>query len=189
MDPEILELIERSSNFQLRILDDLERRESEYATHKSHKSILEPLLNMASDCWVYGLEKNTPLWQVSADILTPERGKHRVSVCKKTIIGKEFFWNAHSGKRGSILISVQIENIVPNQLFEKFKGVSVCTNYRSGHTPSAINFAHKIIANESKVVFCLPRNNGFEWADVFAPKPLVFELFNIALDSCGYSTA
>jgi hypothetical protein len=29
-------------------------------------------------------------------------------------------------------------------------------------------------------VFCLPRNNGIEWAEVFAPKPQVFDLYALA---------
>lgn len=184
-EDETNELIERSSNFNLSLLTPEERWNDEYKSHKVHKTVLKPILAIADKCWAYGIENDSEALSVASSILHREKGKFRVNISGDPITGKEFFWNAHTGKRGTITITVPIERFNPHEIFKACRNVSVVVNYRSGHNSAAINFAHQTLKLNTHIVFCLPRNNGIEWMDVFAPKPLVFELFSKAQVLCG----
>jgi hypothetical protein len=180
-------LVERSSNFTAGLLSSDEKWADESAHHAIHDSVLRPLLSVADECWAYGVEENSKVFKSAKAILTKEGRRHKVSLIGDPVTGHELFWNAHGGKRGTIVISVPSEKFDAPAIFPNCRRSFVFTNYRAGHSPGAITYAQRKIQNQTHVVFCLPRNNGLEWMEIFAPKPLVFELFSIAGKLCRES--
>ncbi|UXH77575.1 hypothetical protein [Roseateles amylovorans] len=175
-------LVARSSNFTIRLLTSEAKWEGGLdATHAVHRTVLRPLLAMADGCWAYGIDKDGPLWKRSADILQPDRGKFRIDLSCDPVSGRESLWNASGGKRGTIVITVPVERFDGAALFPHCLEAWVFDNPRAGHTPGALSFTSKRLAEGRHVIVCLPRNNGIEWAEVFAPQPLVFDLYAEAL--------
>ena len=174
---EIHQVIERSSNFTVRLLSREENREDEHTSHRVHATVLRPLLAIAEECWAYGIEKDSEVWRCALGILSPARGRYKVDTAGDPVTGREFFWNAHGGKRGTIVMVVPIAKFRPEETFKECREAWVFDNYRSGHSLAALKYATSKLEARSHIVFCLPRNNGIEWAEVFAPKPLVFELY------------
>lgn len=180
-----LDLIERSSNFTLSLLSYKEKYQDPHSTFKVHQTVIAPLLKVAEECWVYGIDRKSEVWEVASSILQPMKGKYKIDISSDPITGKEYFWNASAGKRGTIVIIVPIEKFLKINIFKHCREAWVFDNYRSGHTTSAINLAKKMIETKRSIVFCLPRNNGIEWMEVFTGKPLVFDLYKKALKECN----
>jgi hypothetical protein len=176
-------VLEGSPCFTIGMLSQDEKWADEHTAHPAHDAILRPLLAASSECWVYGLKPDSEAQVAASEILVAERGKYRVNADGDPVVGYEYFWNARGGKRGTIVIIIPAERF-PREIFLHCRGAWVFNNYRAGHTPAAINFAKKK-AKEGSVVVCLPRNNGFEWAEVLAPEPLLLQLFIGALNACG----
>jgi hypothetical protein len=175
------QLIERSSNFTISLLSRDEAWGDPNSPRRVHQTVLQPLLAVAEECWAYGIEKGSAVWKSAADILTPEKGKFRVKTTGDPVTGRELFWNASGGKRGTIAVVVPLALFKPEQTFAACRGAWVFENYRSGHTPAAVKLAQARIESQDQLVFCLPRNNGIEWIEVFASNPQVFDLYAQAL--------
>lgn len=181
-----LALIERSSNFSLTLLDNEEKYADPGSPYGIHASVLRPLLARADACWVYGIGMESALWQAARDMLTPARGKFRVDTGGASgdpVTGREVFWNARGGKRGTIAFTIPLADF-PFEVLSACLKADVMDNYRAGHTPAAVKFAQQAIGAGTHIAVCLPRNNGIEWMDLFAPKPLVFELYARARAEC-----
>jgi hypothetical protein len=180
-------LIERSSHFSLTLLDNEEKYADPGTPYGIHASVLRPLLARADACWVYGIGMESALWQAARDMLTPARGKFRVDTrggaSADPVTGREVFWNARGGKRGTIVMTLPLADF-PAGVFSACLHAGVMDNYRAGHTPAAVKFAQQAISGGTHIAVCLPRNNGIEWMDLFAPKPLVFELYARARAAC-----
>lgn len=54
-----------------------------------HELILRPLLLCAKECYVYGLKKDTELFQQCTDILSFTRNKYKLDLKKEVIKGYE----------------------------------------------------------------------------------------------------
>jgi hypothetical protein len=180
-----LALIERSSNFTIALLSRKERWENEGRHFSVHDTVLRPLLAMADECWAYGVQENSEVFLAAKTILSKEGRRHRVLLVGDPVTGHELFWNAYGGKRGTIAISIPAEKFDADKVFPHCLRTIVVTNYRAGHNPAAISYAQRKIDDGTHVVVCLPRNNGMEWAEIFAPKPLVFSLFAKAQALCS----
>src|SRR4030095_7082795 len=96
-----LELIKRSSNFTVLLLSREDSRKDERTHYGTHDTVLIPLLSVADECWVYGIEPGSAVSLVAAPLLQKEGRRHRVLLSGDPVTNYEFFWNAHSGKRGS----------------------------------------------------------------------------------------
>ncbi|BEU94436.1 hypothetical protein ACDW_01410 [Acidovorax sp. DW039] len=175
-----LALIERSSNFSVGLLSREEKWSDERTHHAMHDTVLLPLLAAADECWAYGLDEQSEVFEAARTILHKEGRRHRVALHGDPIAGRELFWNAYGGKRGTIAIAIPVEKFNAATLFAHCRSSFVVTNYRSGHSAGAISYAQRKIQDRGHIVCCLPRNNGSEWMEVFAPQPLVFELFKTA---------
>lgn len=55
----------------------------------AHELILRPLLLCAKECYVYGLKKDTELFQQCTDILSFTRNKYKLDLKKEVIEGYE----------------------------------------------------------------------------------------------------
>jgi hypothetical protein len=173
-----------SSNFTVSLLTHDELFADPHTSHRVHKTVLLLLISISDGCWVYGKIDDSETWQSVSDILVPQRGKFKVRTTGDPISDREVFWNAHSGRRGTIVISVPIDKFSP-EIFRNCKAAWVSNNFRAGHTPAAISFAKRAIEDQSHIIFCLPRNNGIEWMTVFPPIHLAQEFYNCAKATCG----
>lgn len=143
----------------------------------AHENFLRPVLEQASDCWVYGLTQDSEVYTAVSDIITGEKGKYRVNLLKEPITGREVFWNAAGAKRGTIVLAIPVEAFDPSIFLKACKYFAHPDNLRAGHTPAAINFAKKLAESANYVVLCFPRNNGMEWVDIFAHPELIAKYF------------
>jgi len=146
----------------------------------SHTKILRPLLANATECWVYDLKPRGPVYKSAAAILEPEKGRFRVRLEGDPVSGRELFWNADSGRRGTIVILVPADRFPAEKIFRACNGIWAFNNFLTGHTLAAARFARSQAAGSEFIAACLPRNNGIEWMDVFAEPKLALELFNLA---------
>jgi len=146
----------------------------------SHTKILRPLLAVASECWVYDLKPRGPVYKSAAPILEPEKGRFRVRLEGDPVAGHELFWNADSGRRGTIVILVPADKFPAEKIFRACNGVWAFTNFLTGHTPAAARFARSQTKSPTLVAACLPRNNGIEWLDLFAEPRHALALFDLA---------
>jgi hypothetical protein len=163
--------------FTAGILTPDERLMDPRTVHPAHELFLRPVLKQASDCWVYGLVQDTEVYNVVSDIITSEKGKHRVSLLNEPITGREVFWNATGAERGTIVLAIPVATFDPSISLKACKYFAYTDNVRAGHTPAAVNFAKKMAASAPYIVLCFPRNNGMEWIDIFAPPTLVEKYF------------
>lgn len=150
-----------------------ERRMDERAVHLAHAQFLRPLLAVAANCWVYGLVEGSDVSNSAGDIVTFEKGKHRVALHGDPVTGRELFWNATGSKRGSIVVAAPIKDLDPGLILRASKSVGHASNFRSGHTPAGINLAKKLAKSGIQAAFCFPRSNGIEWVDIFADEKFI----------------
>jgi hypothetical protein len=97
------------------------------------------------------------------------------------IDGRELFWNASSGKRGTIVILVPRRAFDAEAIFRGGYEAFYFDNFRAGHTPSALRFARQQTEVEDVIAVCLPRNNGIEWMDIYVNPKRAAKLFEIAM--------
>ncbi len=182
--PEDIHLIERSSNFTVRLLSRDEGWGDERTHHTAHDLVLRPILSVAEECWAYGIDPDSAPFEAARTILRKEGRRYKVGLSGDPVTGHELFWNARGGKRGTIAIAVELSRLDVEAVFQHCREAFVFNNYRSGHNTAAITYAQRKIEGKTHLVFCLPRNNGFEWMEVFAPQPVIFSLYAKALELC-----
>jgi hypothetical protein len=152
----------------------------ERASLPAHDSVLRPILRIAEEALVYGLNPTSEVGQAAAQCVQSERGRHRLLLDRELIVGHELFWNATGGQRGTIAIRCKAEALLRAGVFSSCYRPNIMLNVGAAHTPSAIRLARQFVADGESEVICLPRNNGLAWADVFAPPTLALELYERA---------
>ena len=182
IDP--LRLLEGSSSFKVSLLDSDEKLSDEGCVHDVHQSVLKPLLDASHECFVYGLQSESAVRNAVTDLLTKDGSRWRLKASEDSVTGREVFWNAYGGKRGTVLVVLEAEKF-PVEVFSHCRWAWVTNNYRSAHTPAAIDAARRRVRQKRVVVACFPRNNGLEWIDLIAPHDLLQGLYSEALSRCG----
>jgi hypothetical protein len=182
-DPDDRDLVARHSTFSVSLVAHSRYREG--AKMPAHERVLRPLLDTATECWVYGMPRSGDVARAAAGLLEPERGKHRVRLGGDVLTGRELFWNAQGGRRGTIVILTPRGNFDAERIFRGGLETFVFTNFRSAHTPAAIRFARERACAEDLVAVCLPRNNGIEWMDIHVRPAIAVELFDVARAASG----
>ena len=130
-----------------------------------HDSILQPIVQSAIKIFVYGIKKDSELYQIASPILINSKGKFEIDLSKDVINGYEYLWNAHGWKRGSILIVLPY-NYNFKSILEKCHGIGIFDNPNTGNSMSAIKNAKKEEKNNNiSVVFSA--SNGIEWMQVY----------------------
>ena len=147
-----------------------------------HDLVIAPLLGIASECWAYGLQPDSEVFAVAKNIVEPKQGKWRVRSSGNPVRGRELFWNASSGKRGSIVITVPSDQVEKLSIFQHCRNVWVFGNLGAGHTPSALRYAKAQAKSADVILFMLSRNNGIEWLDILAAPSLAVKLYLRACD-------
>lgn len=147
----------------------------------AHELILRPLLLCAKECYVYGLKKDTELFQQCNDILSFTRNKYKLDLKKEVIKGYEQLWNATGWQRGSILIFLEPEKLKKLNIFTSCYDPSISENPNSGESAAAIRFCKDIVTKEKLVGLCFSASNGIEYMKVYAGNDTFKELYECAL--------
>ena len=106
----------------------------------AHDKVLRPLLKVATECWAYGIKPASDVYLAASDILERDKGRYRICLEGDPVGGHELFWNAHGGKRGTIVILVPRLKFDAEAIFRGGHEAFVVANFRTGHTPAAIRF-------------------------------------------------
>ena len=157
----------------------------EKAKLPAHDAVLRPLLRVASECWAYGIQPASEVYEAAVGVLTPEKRRFRVNLEGDPVKNHELFWNARAGKRGTIVIVIPRTDFDGKRIFRAGYGASLSLNVSAGHTPAALRFARRCVESSDVIAACLPRNNGIQWMDVFVNRKRVLALFQSAVDACG----
>jgi hypothetical protein len=146
-----------------------------------HEQVIRPLLERATECRVYGLKRYPQMRRLAKRILVKEKGWWRLDLTQEVIKGYEPLWNA-SCARGSLVIVVSINPQESRALFRhtsKPNFWSSLYQIQQANARAAVRFCQNV-AKTGSAAFLLPHTNGIEWMDVFAPHPLLKELFKVA---------
>ncbi len=154
----------------------------------AHQAVLRPLLTKASECFVYGLAREGRVWKQCESILVPRGKRFRVNLAGDPVTGVPLLWNVHSGERGSIVILAAAGTVDLEAMFAQCYAPYFSSNFRTPHNPAAIECARRHVAETGGIAFCLPRNNGLEWIDLFASAGQARGWFEIAQRQCRTET-
>jgi hypothetical protein len=144
-----------------------------------HATVLRPLLAWATECWAFGIEEGSKVRAAAGDILSKDGRRHRVRFDGDPVSGRELFWNAARGQRGTIVILGPRETF-PESIFPACHNVWTAGNFLTGHTPAAMRMARTASADGKRLACCLPANNGIEYIDVVSTPGHAVELLDRA---------
>ena len=168
LPPLVLKYTTERRHFSVQLLEGKAASYDVKARLPPHDTVLAPLLVGATECFVYGLTPENPLFALVADLITPSRGKHRLELAGDPITGREEFWNAKYGRRGSIVILHPYETLNAAALFKNCSWVSHCTNLSVAHSPAALAFSRKKTEAGGTVAFLLSSAFGIAGLDIVA---------------------
>ncbi|OYT91267.1 MAG: hypothetical protein CFE43_14325 [Burkholderiales bacterium PBB3] len=146
-----------------------------------HETVLRPILQSATEAWAYELPQGSAVHRSAGAIVTEKQGKFALDLSAELIHGHELFWNASGGKRGSIVIVSPLADFPANKVFPHCYKALVVGNPNVAHSPSALRFAKAKLARGNNLVCVFPRNNGFEYFDLYASQQEILPLFAKAL--------
>jgi hypothetical protein len=182
-----LEYLQRTGVFYVTLIGDgFEGRKPEEPV-PTHETVLRPLLGMARGAWVYGIKPGSQASASAGEILVRDKGRHRIRTEGEPIVGREYFWNATAGKRGSIVVLVDCNAPAFLRLLPFCHSPRIMSNYTVAHTPSAIRFAREQVASGEQIACLLSRSNGFRWMHIMARPDIAEPLFAQAKRLCDPS--
>jgi hypothetical protein len=147
------------------------------------ETVIRPMLKLARECYVYGVEPGTRVWDCVQDIVQPDRGKHRLRLDREVITGCGQLWSVCGGA-GAIVIwtPFDIERLRP--IFRQCFGPKLVYNGLSSHSRSSIGLARKLTADGTAVCFVLSATEGIEYLTVIARDDRLQQLFTLAAEEC-----
>jgi hypothetical protein len=154
-----------------------------------HTAVLKPLLEIASECWFYGIKPDSKLASAVLPLAEKTRGKYRLKATPDLALSNPRLWNAHGWERGSIAIAAKLADSQLANVFAQTHRVGVTDNFRTGHSDAAIKYARKKTNDSDYVCFLLPASNGLEWMTIFASPSKILRLYELACRSCAVTDA
>lgn len=156
---------------------------NEYSSLPAHDLILRPLLLYATDCYIYGIKKNSELFQQCSNILTFSRNKYKIDLNQEVIKGYEQLWNVTGWERGSSVIVIEPEQFKNLNIFTHCYDPDIWDNPNTGESVAAVKYCQKV-AKQGKVALCLSASNGIEWMKIYALDNILEELYVHATKEC-----
>lgn len=142
-----------------------------------HETVLRPLLRTSNKAWVYELKQGAEVFESAKEVITRESGKYAIDLAGDPIKGRELFWNASGGKRGSIVLEIPAKQFPASEIYPRCQGAFIVSNPTVPHSPAAIRYARAQVASGETICCLLSRTNGFEWISIFASPSQLPELF------------
>lgn len=156
---------------------------NKYSSLPAHDLILRPLLLCATDCYVYGIQKDSELLQQCSHILISTRSKYKADLNQEIIKGYEQLWNVTGWERGSIVIVMELEQFENLDIFSYCYDPGILDNPNAGESIAAIRYS-KDMAKQGKIAFCLSASNGIEWMKIYASDDVLEKLYVRATKEC-----
>lgn len=132
-----------------------------------HETVIRPLLENCLYALVYGVKKDSELYEANADILVSDKGKFRLDTTKDCLTGHEYLWNARTWTRGSIVIVLKPNALDFNYLFPHTYRPSFSETPNMGNTPAAVKKCREE-SESGNIAICFPASNGIEWMSIYA---------------------
>lgn len=145
-----------------------------------HDLIIRPLLENCKEAFIYGLSKESELYQKNSDILINDKKKFKLDLSKECIKGHEHLWNATGWERGSIVIILENNESLFKDIFKNCYEPGLCATPNSGNSLSAARKC-KEEALKSNIAICFPASNGIEWMQIYATPQLTEKLLQEAV--------
>ena len=158
----------------------------------AHELVIRPLFENSLETLVYKGRKddfflygkmNYPIKLEQEDILVPDKGKFRFDKTKECITGHEYLWNAHTGKRGSIVLVLENNFDIFRKIFKHTYNPDLTETPNTGNTVSAIKKCKEEMG-KGNIAICLSLSNGMEHMQIYVGQGKTNELLKIAEDSC-----
>jgi hypothetical protein len=154
-----------------------------------HEHVLRPLLEASSEAWVYSTKPKSRAELAAEGLLARSKGKFRILSNGNPVEGRECFWNATSGDRGSVVFVLPVDRFPGEAVFPHCWDPGVLGNFTAAHTPSAVRYARAKVSEGDQIVCMLSRNNGFQWLFVLASPQKLIELSELAQRVCKSQSA
>ncbi len=177
---EELAALESKGTFTVRMVPGmawLAARADQHLSIPWHETVLRPLLRASRKAWVYELKQDSDVFESAKEIVTRESGKYAIDLGGNPIEGRELFWNASGGKRGSIVLEIPAEQFPASEIYPRCQGAFIVGNSTVPHSPAAIRYARAQVADGDTICCLLSRTNGFEWISIFAAPSQLPALF------------
>ena len=158
----------------------------------AHELVIRPLVENSLETFVYNGRKddfflygkmNFPIKLEQEKILISDRGKYRLDKTKEYITGHEYLWNAHTWKRGSIVIVLRHNLDIFRKIFKHTYNPDLIDNPNTGNTVSAIRKCKEEMG-KGNIAVCLSASNGMEHMQIYAERERTSELLKIAESNC-----
>lgn len=156
-----------------------------YAEHEKmtlHDTVLRPLLNKSEIAYAFGLNTNSDLYLSNESILIKDNRKFIIDKSQECFEGHEYFWNATSWKRGSIIM-VFNEGYDFTSVFKFCYSPGVLASPSSGNSSGAVKKCKQVMS-EGKIAICLSASNGVEWMSIYANEVLKEKIYQMAYENC-----
>ncbi|MEH7811895.1 hypothetical protein, partial [Bacillus toyonensis] len=171
------------NHFSVNLMPSHFRDYNEHSSLPAHDLILRPLLLFATDCYVYGIQKNSELLQQCSHILISTRNKYKVDLNQEAIKGYEQLWNVTGWGRGSIVIVMGLEQFENLDILSYCYDPDILDNPNTGESIAAVRYS-KDMAKQGKVALCLSASNGIEWMNIYASDDVLEKLYVRATKEC-----
>jgi len=158
----------------------------------AHELVIRPLFENSLETVVYKGRKddfflygkmNFPIKLEQEDILIPNKGKFRFDKTKECITGHEYLWNAHTGKRGSIVFVLENNFDIFHNIFKHTYNPDLVSNPNTGNTVSATKKCKEEM-EKGNIALCLSSSNGMKSMYIYVGQGKTNELLKIAEDRC-----
>jgi hypothetical protein len=145
-----------------------------------HETVLRPLLQSATEVWVYGLKEGSSAMDAAKGMVKRQADKHLIAPGTPTdadlIRGREPFWNAAGGQRGSVVLWLEPGRF-PAGIFAHCERAYVLNNPSAAHTPVAFRGVQAAVAPGTTIAAMLSCTNGMQWLSFHAAPHLLGPLF------------
>ena len=152
------------------------QRYDEKRKFPAHDKVLRVLLNNCINAFVYGVSKTSSIYSDNKGILISDKGKFKLDTTKECITNHEFLWNAHTWKRGSIVIILNIDALNWRSLFKNCYRPDLTASPNMGNTTSAVKKCKEEM-KKGNIAVCLPASNGIDRIQIYAPQITIDRLF------------
>lgn len=128
-----------------------------------HDTVLRPLLAAATEAWVYEMNEDSNTFRSAGTMLVRKAGKYQIRLGGEPITGRELFWNASGGQRGSIVLLFNAEEVPAAAVFPHCERVFIVNNPSTPHSPAAIRYVKSATSDGKLLAGMLSRTNGLQW--------------------------
>jgi hypothetical protein len=150
--PELLERLERMRAFSV---STCWRSPDPDEIVPAHSKIIRPLLSASTTALAWPPAKLDRALEYPTGVLVPERGRYRFALSRDVLTSYEWFWNASSWRRGSIVLRLTKAPMNIAEIFMHCSGPAVYSNRHQlgmGDSQGAIRYCYECVSGRRPCV-------------------------------------